>query len=74
MTPSGLAIHEISHRETFDVDTGELIGVTKNCATCKARCEELPPPVPRRLRIVFHFARTAAKVPAELLVLEDRGT
>ena len=61
---AGPKLSEITKRETWDATTGELLDTTRNFATCKAPCEDLPEPRPRALRTVFHFERTSANVPA----------
>ena len=58
LRPAGPADEEITCRETYDGDTGELINVTRDWANCKNKSEVLPGGHPRRLRTVFHFAST----------------
>ena len=64
---SGPKACEVLHRETFDGDTGELLDITRNWGFCKLKCADLPPPIPRRLRSVFHFAHTDAQVPSDVV-------
>ena len=61
---AGPHLSEITRRETWDTTTGELIDTTRNFATCKMPCEDLPEPRPRALRTVFYFDHTKANVPA----------
>ena len=62
---SGPSRAEVTYRETFDREDGQLIDVTRNFASCKDRCPLLPEPAPRSLRTVFHFASTKAAVPPD---------
>ena len=61
---SGPARQEVHTRETYDANTGDLIGTTKNFDTAKLLNQELPDPVPRDIKSVFYFNSTAKKVPA----------
>ena len=57
---------EVTKRETFDEKTGEMLGVPMlDYATSKVISEPLPDPVPRSVRTVFHFDRTARDVAPE---------
>ena len=62
---SGPSRAEVLYRETFDRESGELIGTTRDYANCRDRCALLPEPTPRALRTVFYFASTTAAVPQD---------
>ena len=61
----GPDLDEIHTRETYDANTKELIDVTHRFDQTKIRDVELPPPVPRATRTVFHFASLPRQLPPE---------
>ena len=60
---TGPSRHEVHQRVTYDMCTGEVIGTLKGFDTAKDLNGELPPPVPRDIRSVFHFKSTNARIP-----------
>ena len=64
---SGPARSEVTFRQTFDRETGDLLDTTLNFAACTDRCPPLVPPGPRAIRSVFHFLSTKAHIPPEAL-------
>ena len=60
---TGPARHEVHKRVTYDLDTGQVIGTLLRFDVAKNLNDELPPPVPRNIRSVFHFHSTQARVP-----------
>ena len=60
---SGPARYECHTRETYDANTGDLIGTMHNFDTAKLINQELPGPVPRDIKSVFHFKSTAKTIP-----------
>ena len=65
---SGPARHEVHTRTTYDAESGDELDVTRNFATAKVIDAELPPPTPRSLRTVFHFAKTEVPIPPDATV------
>ena len=65
---SGPARSEVVLRETFDANSGEMLGTPmRDYSTAKELNAELPEPTPRHIRTVFHFRHTAARIPAEVI-------
>ena len=71
---TGPAQHEVYRRDTFDAESGALLDTLMDYASAKSFDKELPPPVPRSLRTVFHFRRTAANIPADATFTEATPT
>ena len=68
---SGPSVSEITSRETFCGKSGDLIDVTRDYPGCRDKSAPLPPPVPRSIRTVFHFARTNAVIPPDASYSKD---
>ena len=60
---SGPAREEVHERVTVDAKTGEVLDTLQGFQTAKVLDKELPPPVPRAIRTIFHFKATKATVP-----------
>ena len=60
---TGPARSEVYERVTVDANTGEVLHTLTGYQTAKVLDQELPPPVPRAIKSIFHFRATAAKIP-----------